>query len=689
MIENCLRHKIIRDFLKHYTENRWKELIPSLIEIGILNLQKSFNKLFFTSEELKNVLRHLQISQIEKDKEKTKEKEYKDINSNYERKILTQNNSREKEKEKVEKSKLFKSHSKQKEKEKTNLNEGQNGNNNVININNNNIQRLKMIDSASYYNNLDKHEKIKYGVEAINEMKNNIKNNYHYFKNNISIDFKKKLSRQRGEFYKKIENKKINNQKKNIDKISYAISYDKDLRPASISRKINKTHNNTNNLNLKTDNDIIICNHNYSSEKKSKNNMKNDSKSKSKSKYHKTKEKFLNLNLNNLKRINDLSNNKKKPYITVKSNNKMDVFHTGGNEKNNFYKKIHMLQKHIITNEINHNYHVVKIGKSQINKMKPKQYLNNNFISNSYNNNYRNFNFINTLYQKVNTNEQAIKISNDTYFSNREELNDFILKNRIKLNIKNDDRKNLTKSERPVDRKNNILNIDEKDKDDKNNKKDKNINIISNNDEKLFEKNRLIKKIFSDKKNDKDIKYENELIKSYPNSNIEYMKLTKSKTPKKNTTVTEKDSISIIATKKIIDDIIKVTNKNDDNDIINDNNSIENKNNNNDINSGLKPIKIYDLNKDNNKIKSNDRYNDFEKVNGKSGNRYFNVFGCEGEDVSLTQMDRDCSGIIDSSTSNDIRMTQDLFFKESPMNVFKSNKSNEQSINSYHNSNDK
>ena len=164
----------------------------------------------------------------------------------------------------------------------------------------------------------------------------------------------------------------------------------------------------------------------------------------------------------------------------------------------------------------------------------------------------------------MNTNEQAIKISNDTYFSNREELNDFIRKNRIKLNIKNDDRKNLTKSERPVDRKNNILNIDEKDKDDKNNKEDKNINIISNNDEKLFEKNRLIKKIFSDKKIDKDIKYENELIKSYPNSNIEYMKLTKSKTPKKNTTVTEKDSISIIARRKIIDDIIKVTNKNDD-----------------------------------------------------------------------------------------------------------------------------
>ena len=81
MIENCLRHKIIRDFLSHYTENRWKDLIPSLIEIGILNLQKSFNKILFTNEEIKKVLRHLQISQIEKDKEKNRKrkKENEDI----------------------------------------------------------------------------------------------------------------------------------------------------------------------------------------------------------------------------------------------------------------------------------------------------------------------------------------------------------------------------------------------------------------------------------------------------------------------------------------------------------------------------------------------------------------------------------------------------------------------------------
>ena len=121
MIENCLRHKIIRDFLKHYTENRWKDLIPSLIQIGILNLQKSFNKIFFTSEEIKKVLRHLQISQIEKDKEKNKEKErenkeMKDINKEIYMKLDKENNdnveiinlSKEKEKENDKENKYLK-----------------------------------------------------------------------------------------------------------------------------------------------------------------------------------------------------------------------------------------------------------------------------------------------------------------------------------------------------------------------------------------------------------------------------------------------------------------------------------------------------------------------------------------------------------------------------------------------------
>ena len=50
--------------------------------------------------------------------------------------------------------------------------------------------------------------------------------------------------------------------------------------------------------------------------------------------------------------------------------------------------------------------------------------------------------------------------------SNRDELNEFISKNRIQLNIKQEInyRKNLTRSEKPSDRKNNFLNFDEKEK---------------------------------------------------------------------------------------------------------------------------------------------------------------------------------------------------------------------------------
>ena len=73
MLESCLSHKIIRDFLKNHAENKWKDLIPVLIEIGILNLQKTFNKIIFTYEELKKVSHNLHHEQIEKDKERSKE----------------------------------------------------------------------------------------------------------------------------------------------------------------------------------------------------------------------------------------------------------------------------------------------------------------------------------------------------------------------------------------------------------------------------------------------------------------------------------------------------------------------------------------------------------------------------------------------------------------------------------------
>ena len=53
MLENCLKHKIIRDFLKNYSEEKWPIIIPSLIEIAILNLKSSFKTLFSQKKILK------------------------------------------------------------------------------------------------------------------------------------------------------------------------------------------------------------------------------------------------------------------------------------------------------------------------------------------------------------------------------------------------------------------------------------------------------------------------------------------------------------------------------------------------------------------------------------------------------------------------------------------------------------
>lgn len=61
MIEICLKHKIIYDFLKNYKQKKWNTIIPSLIEISILNLYNSFKKSLFSEEELLLIIENLKI----------------------------------------------------------------------------------------------------------------------------------------------------------------------------------------------------------------------------------------------------------------------------------------------------------------------------------------------------------------------------------------------------------------------------------------------------------------------------------------------------------------------------------------------------------------------------------------------------------------------------------------------------
>ena len=61
MLEACLENKIIYNFLTYYDKSCWSKLIPSLLEIAILNLKSSFNTLFFSEEDIYNIIKDLKI----------------------------------------------------------------------------------------------------------------------------------------------------------------------------------------------------------------------------------------------------------------------------------------------------------------------------------------------------------------------------------------------------------------------------------------------------------------------------------------------------------------------------------------------------------------------------------------------------------------------------------------------------
>ena len=601
MIESCLNHKIIRDFLKNHQENKWKDLIPILIKIGILFLKKEFNKIVFTYDELKKLSSDLQHEQIEKDKERSKE-------INKELNIYDSLN--------VENDKDLK-----KINLKNQIIKGENKINNNINNNNGNNLKINIGDM-----NKNNQEKLKTSNDAIKELKNTIT--------------------------------------KQKEKISYAISYDKNLRPSSIAKKINNT--TTNNTNIKTDyttnpnNLFFNSSYNYSSEKKFKNQNKSTSKNKNKKKY-------LNLNLNNIN-INKFDKNKNKDikhYNINRQNVKNNIIRIGGNEKPNYYKKLNnIIQKcNLLNNESNrsNNFHAIKFN-TQLDKINKNKNINN---SNNYghtNNYFKNSNFLSTIFQKLNSNEKDLKTSNN-YFSNREELETFIKKNRLnksKLNDKSDKSNNskykkvIMKSEKPVDRTNSILKFEE-------DEINTNLNI-----QKEFEKNKNKSTKLMKKKEIEKESY-NILLKSLPSKN-DMIQIDKNdeNTPKKVYIKTEKDNSS--AKQNNLKEI-------DEKNVINNDDSINKKK------EGLKMIKLFDLkSEESNDKEENKENNPFLKKISK--NRYFNIFGHEAEgDFSLTQIEKDYSGIYDSS-SNENQINPDYFFKESPKNIFKNDKSNEQSVNS-------
>ena len=59
MLELCSKNKIIFNFLKNYKQKKWNNIIPSLLEIAILNLYTSFKRFIFSEEDLSLIIENL------------------------------------------------------------------------------------------------------------------------------------------------------------------------------------------------------------------------------------------------------------------------------------------------------------------------------------------------------------------------------------------------------------------------------------------------------------------------------------------------------------------------------------------------------------------------------------------------------------------------------------------------------
>ena len=66
MLATCLKYKTIKSFLLNYNQSRWNKLIPSLLEIAILNLHISFKTNFFSEKDLDNIITDLKSNFIQK-----------------------------------------------------------------------------------------------------------------------------------------------------------------------------------------------------------------------------------------------------------------------------------------------------------------------------------------------------------------------------------------------------------------------------------------------------------------------------------------------------------------------------------------------------------------------------------------------------------------------------------------------
>ena len=458
MLETCLENKVIYNFLSFYEKTCWKKLIPSLLEIAILNLKLSFNTLFFSEEDIHNIIKDLKIKQ---------KNDFNPIAN---------------------------------KKEKLNFS-----------------KPLIVWRSADIWGEKEPFENYRYSQSLRKNKEKYNKNFASSLKNKMiyPIDFDKNSTFNKSD---NIDNK-LSQTYNQREKINYAISYDKDLNPEIIERTTVKKNKNQkggkkiiqkmtqeeyeqqySEENPDNNNEIIYENEENSKKEKNihknikdkkllnrKNFNANQQKAENKNKQKPNKLYHYKNNINNENNINfinnkNLNDNKNKNIVT----NMNKILNSQNGFDNQFFKiQNKLINNNLINTKSNNNYINIENNENdELNNEKSKNYFNRN------------------INQEINILAPSIKDSGKTtdligiekkYKNKIDELEKNILQNNIENNLaKNTNNKNNIYGNKNLNfdfNKNNIENYSDKLKvnitnmEDYRNQKGINVNSNDNNEQ--------------------------------------------------------------------------------------------------------------------------------------------------------------------------------------------------------------
>ena len=294
VVNEIFKRRPARDFLRLYPSEKWKEIIPDIFEIGVLNLKNSFGTLKFSKNQIKDILIDLRNYKPDTYINNNNDNDTEEIN--------TDNNNEQNNEEEYENNE-----------EEEEYFDNNNINNN-ININNNNIIKKEEIKertaNAEVFipdENIIVQKKVNYNrpkiaynstMEEIREKNIENKRNLGYTESKIKYQImndkrnhqkkKRKLSNDNDneENFSFNQNKNKIRKEKNMNK-NYVINFDKNLNPQKpIEIQKNYLNNNFNEENIfnnfnidnnndNNDNDYFNINNNINNNQNIQNHLNN------------------------------------------------------------------------------------------------------------------------------------------------------------------------------------------------------------------------------------------------------------------------------------------------------------------------------------------------------------------------------------------------------------------------------